>query len=312
MRIVLYICVVLLIAIGACDNNTELIPQENGSIVVFFCPRDNCSAIVHDAIALNSDISCAFYDLSDKAIVDILVEKNARVAIDDEESFGLGTPVKAKGIMHDKFCIFERQIVLTGSYNPTTVGEHHRNNIVIINSAYLAKNYLDEFDELERNVVQSKKQAVAYPLVNVSGILIENYFCPEDACEEHVVAALQNAKESIYFMTYSFTSYPIAGVLIEKKDDIEIRGLFDSQQVRDYSMYFSLEKASIPVRIDNQPYLMHNKVFIIDNETVITGSFNPTKNANENNDENIIIIHDAGIAQQYVEEFEKWWGETFK
>jgi phosphatidylserine/phosphatidylglycerophosphate/cardiolipin synthase-like enzyme len=50
---------------------------------------------------------------------------------------------------------------------------------------------------------------------------------------------------------------------------------------------------------------MHHKVFIIDNKTVITGSYNPTKNANERNDENILIIHDKKIAEKYLKEFER-------
>ncbi len=48
---------------------------------------------------------------------------------------------------------------------------------------------------------------------------------------------------------------------------------------------------------------MHHKVFIIDEKIVITGSYNPTKNANENNDENLLIIHDKKIAEKYLEEF---------
>jgi len=52
---------------------------------------------------------------------------------------------------------------------------------------------------------------------------------------------------------------------------------------------------------------MHHKVFIIDNETVITGSFNPTKNADLRNDENILIIHNKWIAKKYLKEFEKVW-----
>ena len=48
---------------------------------------------------------------------------------------------------------------------------------------------------------------------------------------------------------------------------------------------------------------MHNKVFVIDNKTVITGSYNPTKNANERNDENILIIHDKKIAEKFLNEF---------
>ncbi len=48
---------------------------------------------------------------------------------------------------------------------------------------------------------------------------------------------------------------------------------------------------------------MHHKVLIIDEETVITGSFNPTKNGDEGNDENVLIIHDKEIAKKFLGEF---------
>jgi len=50
---------------------------------------------------------------------------------------------------------------------------------------------------------------------------------------------------------------------------------------------------------------MHHKVFIIDNETVATGSYNPTESGNSRNDENLLIIHDKEIASAYLEEFQR-------
>ena len=50
---------------------------------------------------------------------------------------------------------------------------------------------------------------------------------------------------------------------------------------------------------------MHHKVFIIDNKIVVTGSYNPTKNGNEHNDENMLIMHDAMLAEKYVAEFSR-------
>jgi phospholipase D len=52
---------------------------------------------------------------------------------------------------------------------------------------------------------------------------------------------------------------------------------------------------------------MHHKVFIIDKEAVVTGSYNPTKSGNTRNDENMLIIHDKEIANQFLEEFDFVW-----
>ncbi|HLD04135.1 MAG TPA: phospholipase D-like domain-containing protein [Candidatus Nanoarchaeia archaeon] len=52
---------------------------------------------------------------------------------------------------------------------------------------------------------------------------------------------------------------------------------------------------------------MHHKVFIIDNEIVITGSYNPTAGGDAKNRENILIIHNTNIAAQFIIEFERVW-----
>lgn len=55
---------------------------------------------------------------------------------------------------------------------------------------------------------------------------------------------------------------------------------------------------------------MHHKVFILDREIVIFGSFNFSNNAADNNDENIVIVHDPDFASFYIEEFELVWEEA--
>ena len=64
------------------------------------------------------------------------------------------------------------------------------------------------------------------------------------------------------------------------------------------------EKLKEIAQWDNGKGKMHHKVFIIDEKVVITGSMNPSKSGNENNDENVIIIEDEKIAKKYVDEFE--------
>jgi phosphatidylserine/phosphatidylglycerophosphate/cardiolipin synthase-like enzyme len=103
-------------------------------------------------------------------------------------------------------------------------------------------------------------------------------------------------------MQFSFTSDVLGNILLEKSKTIEIKGIFEKSQNSQYSEYEKLQQFSV---LDTSSGLLHHKVFIIDNETVITGSMNPSKNGNENNDENVLIIHNTEIAQLYVDEFEK-------
>ena len=64
-----------------------------------------------------------------------------------------------------------------------------------------------------------------------------------------------------------------------------------------------MQDAGIGVIKDKNKYKMHHKVFIVDNETVATGSFNPTSSGDEKNDENVLIIHDRNITSYFLAEF---------
>jgi len=63
----------------------------------------------------------------------------------------------------------------------------------------------------------------------------------------------------------------------------------------------------VDIRIDGNEGLMHHKVFIIDEKTVIFGSYNFSQSAEERNDENVIIVYNEAIAQQFMQEFQRVW-----
>jgi phosphatidylserine/phosphatidylglycerophosphate/cardiolipin synthase-like enzyme len=63
--------------------------------------------------------------------------------------------------------------------------------------------------------------------------------------------------------------------------------------------------AKVPVKTDGNKYTMHHKVIVLDGETVITGSYNFTKSADNANDDNILVIHSPALAQLYEEEYQR-------
>ena len=63
--------------------------------------------------------------------------------------------------------------------------------------------------------------------------------------------------------------------------------------------------AGLDVRQDGNPYRLHHKVIIVDNDTVITGSFNFSDNATQSNDENLVIIEDPDLAGMYIQEYNR-------
>jgi phosphatidylserine/phosphatidylglycerophosphate/cardiolipin synthase-like enzyme len=275
---------------------------------IYFCRVDDCGGIINELLMnSNKSVHCAFYALSDGDILETLNGKNKKIEVKvvvdkgENQDAQFIKAAESNGIMHNKFCIIDGAEVMTGSYNPTK--NHDENNIVIIKSAALAQNYEDEFQELW-NREEGKKTET--PVLKLGNITFESYFCPEDSCAERINEKLIAANSSIYFMAYTFTHPELATTLVlRSKQNISVRGIMEKSQNSEYSKYALFSYQGIDVIWDNKPWLMHDKIFIIDNETVITGSFNPTKSADEDNDENVLIIHDKAIAKLFLKEFER-------
>ncbi len=128
------------------------------------------------------------------------------------------------------------------------------------------------------------------------------YFSPRGGCTQAVVTALAAATNSVLVQAYSFTSAPIARALADAyRRGVRVQAILDkSQATETYSSATFLVHAGIPTRIDARHAIAHNKVMIIDGQTVLTGSFNFTRAAEENNAENLLVIHDPDLAARYA------------
>ena len=291
----------------------QSIRLDTGKIDVYFCPRDNCEEKLINLVGSSEKINCAFYELNLLNLIDSFKDKGYSIVVDNdnyEEISGMKNVIKddRTALMHNKFCIFDNRIISTGSFNPTVNDNtKNNNNLVIISSEALAENYNDEFNSFLKNRFGNDEK-VKYPKTILNNeILIENYFCPEDDCEQHVYDVISRAEKRIYFMAFSFTSDKLGDLIIEKSKDVEIKGIFDNTQATtEYSEYNKMKEANLNVIIDKNPNFMHHKVFIVD-DIVITGSYNPTSSGNKENDENILVIYDISTADKFLEEFEYVW-----
>ena len=128
-------------------------------------------------------------------------------------------------------------------------------------------------------------------------------FTPQDNCTQLIIQLINSAKTQIRAQIYSFTSKPIAKALVRaEKRGVDVQVIYD--QTNGNSRHYSLEpylvKNHIPAYLDTVPGIAHNKVLIIDSQIIETGSFNYTQSAQENNAENVLIIHSPQLAQQYL------------
>jgi phosphatidylserine/phosphatidylglycerophosphate/cardiolipin synthase-like enzyme len=132
------------------------------------------------------------------------------------------------------------------------------------------------------------------------------YFSPKGGCTEAIVKEIGAARSEILVQAYSFTSAPIAKALVEaKKRGIQVIAILDeSNETGKYSGASFLANAGVPVWIDYKPAIAHSKIMILDKTTIITGSFNFTKAAEEKNAENLLILkNDPSLANQYLKNF---------
>ena len=274
-------------------------------------------------------IDTALYHLSAAPIADALIEAHRRGVqvrvvtetdnIDEAEIERLrevGIPVADDGdadsYMHHKFFVIDERYVWTGSYNTTYNGAYrNNNNVIFIDSVPLAYNFTQEFRELFRQMRDEKSSgaSVVHPKVTLSdGTQIFTYFSPENDISSSLLKEIGSAQKSIHFMAFSFTQDALGSAMRKRfESGIEVRGVFEKRQVDGrYSEYNAMKKAGLPVVQDRNSRAMHHKVIVIDAETVITGSYNFSKNAEERNSENLLIIKgNPDIAQAYLSEFQR-------
>jgi len=138
--------------------------------------------------------------------------------------------------------------------------------------------------------------------VSIQAADIQVYFSPQGGCTEAVVANLDKATNTVLVQAYSFSSAPIAKALVDaKKRGVKVQVILDkSQRTERYSSADFVQRAGIATFIDAKHAIAHNKIMVIDGKTILTGSFNFTKAAEEKNAENLLVIQDAALAAKYT------------
>ncbi len=161
-------------------------------------------------------------------------------------------------------------------------------------------------DDLMRTWQSRTQSAPATPQIEVG-------FSPEGSALTLVLKAIGSAHTSIRVLAYSFTSQPVAqALLIAHKRGVDVQVVVDkSQKTEKYTAATFLANSGIPVRIDSLHAIAHNKILVIDQKHVETGSFNYTAAAAKKNAENAIVIwNNAELAKIYLTNWREHWGHS--
>ncbi len=246
------------------------------------------------------------------------------VEADEEEGLDLFPRLEAAGVevrddgrtalMHNKFLIFDGQIVWTGSTNITVNGNfRNNNNVLVMRSSRLAAIFEREFEEMWAGQFGPTSPSTADDQqVVIDGTPVQVLFAPEDDVLDHLVPLVQGAQHSVRFMAFSFTHDGLESAMLERAQaGVKVEGIVETRgSETKYGALGGLFCGGLSVRQDGNPGTFHHKVLIIDDETVVTGSLNFSDNADESNDENVVIVSNGDIAALYVQEFERRWAEA--
>jgi phosphatidylserine/phosphatidylglycerophosphate/cardiolipin synthase-like enzyme len=246
------------------------------------------------------------------------------IEVDEEEGTGLFPRLEEAGIevrddgrsalMHDKFWIFDGQTVWTGSTNITVNGIfRNNNNAIVMDSPRLAAIYEREFAEMWDGQFGPRSPSTADDqTVTIDGTQVKILFAPEDEALSHLIPVIGSAQDSIRFMAFSFTEDELGdAVSARAQAGVDVKGIFETRgSETEYSEMGALYCAGVPVRQDGNPGTFHHKVFVIDDNIVVTGSLNFSENADNSNDENVVIVTNQDIAALYLGEFQRRWTEA--
>jgi len=302
------------------DPTHPLSAQGNGGVDVPLARAINEARLSIDVAAYSFSLNTirnALINAHKRGVhVRMVMESTNMDRSDPQALMDAGIPIigdNREGLMHDKFMVIDKAEVWLGSMNYTDSGTYDdNNNMMRILSTKIAEDYSVEFNEMFENdkfgadvVAQTPN-----PTVTIDKTRVDIYFSPDDGVLNALMSVLRSAEKSIYFLAYSFTSNDLGNLVRDKAaKGLTVEGVMDEEQVASNqgTEFDPFLQAGVDVRIDGNEGLMHHKVFIIDEKIVIFGSYNFFQSAEERNDENVIIVYNEAIAQQFMQEFQRVW-----
>lgn len=137
----------------------------------------------------------------------------------------------------------------------------------------------------------------------------QSCFTPNRRCQQLIIETINQSKESINLQGYSFSDPEIVDALIRAHQrNVHVEVILDKFNLKSKkTLLKKLIDERICVRIDKPEGVAHNKVVIIDDHILITGSYNFSTSSYEHNTENVLVIHDHTLAQEYLLNWHKRW-----
>lgn len=285
---------------------------------------DNLQETFREAIlSAKVSIVCIIYSLTDDTIIHALrhqAEQGLSVSVvcdpvaTQDVAFKLGNKVRLscrrqKGLMHNKLLAIDHKQAWIGSANFTRDSLLiHANLVVGIQSEDVAKSIEEKAEFLSQ-----KKTRKFTPLVlDTTEQSFQISYLPDDQeALQRLISLLHTAKKSLKVAMFTFT-HPelIQAVINAHKRGLDVQVVLDHDSSRKTSSkaYARFRREGVPTYVSQRTGLLHEKIAIIDDKTLVCGSANWTKAAFTANDENLCILTDLNRPQQ--EKLVRFWQTT--
>lgn len=143
---------------------------------------------------------------------------------------------------------------------------------------------------------------------------IEIFYAPEDRPGDKLVGIYEKAERYIYIAAYGITYRPGVKALVKAKQrGVDVRVITDEERLKDKHQLralYVLQRAGIPIKVDEHDGLMHLKQVVVDDTINTTGSMNLTTSGNRYNDERLNVITDPHTTAKAREKFLAMWKDS--
>lgn len=288
---------------------------------LYFTPNKQTDKIILSVIeSAESSVYIAGYSVSWDKLTEIIAKKQGRVDIrvlTDVKTNGIAEDIAktydTSGLFHPKFITIDGDKVFTGSGNFTDNGLHlHHNHFLFIQDKNIANFFNQQFlvwwEEVSADIKDNKPKKLKGSSSEIyQDEIYKICFSPGTDGESVIIQEISKAKKTIHFAHYRLASEEIAKAVVGRKlAGVKVNGIMDASGIEPYSVFYPLSDYSCALKRSNLAGFLHDKLFIIDGETVVTGSYNPTVSAKKNQ-ECIIVIKDRSVAQRLLNEWRGLW-----
>jgi phosphatidylserine/phosphatidylglycerophosphate/cardiolipin synthase-like enzyme len=135
------------------------------------------------------------------------------------------------------------------------------------------------------------------------------YFSPNGGATHAIIEGIRSAQQTILVQAYLLYSTRLAGALVRAHQrGVQVHVILDAHAQPHHPPVQAvalLLGAGIPISLDARHAWAHDKVMILDGAIVITGSYNWTVAAEQENGENLLVIRDPRLARMYTENWRR-------